>query len=285
MRPAQWTKNSFVFAALIFAQKLFDAALALRSVAAFLIFCLLSSTVYLINDVFDREEDRKHPVKCKRPIASGALPVRVVAPLIILLALVCLGAAFLLNFTFGAVAAGYFGLNLLYSTRLKHVVILDAVIIAIGFVLRAVAGAVVIGVEFSPWLLLCTFLLALFLAFCKRRHELVLLSDGAASHRKILSEYSPYFLDMMTMVVAACAIVSYAVYTMSEDTIRKFHTRNLIYTIVFVIYGIFRYLYLIHQKKEGGNPSQVLLNDLPLQIAIVLWITVATLIIYHGGHF
>jgi len=283
MRPAQWTKNAFVFAALLFAHRLFDGRSALRSLAAFAIFCLLSSSVYLINDVCDREEDRRHPEKRKRPIASGALPVRLVVPLIALFAMCSLGAAYYLNTDLGGVVTGYFGLNLLYSLRLKHVVILDVMIIGIGFVLRAVAGAVVIGVIFSNWLLLCTFLLALFLGFCKRRHELVLLSDNAAAHRKILSEYSVEFLDTIIVVVTASTIAAYAIYTMSEETVRKFQTRDLMYTIVFVIYGMFRYLYLIHRRQEGGNPSRVLLTDLPLQVAILLWTLTATVIIYQSG--
>lgn len=283
MRPAQWTKNAFVFAALLFAHRLFDGRSALRSLAAFAIFCLLSSSVYLINDVCDREEDRRHPEKRKRPIASGALPVRLVVPLIALFAVCSLGAAYYLNTDLGGVVTGYFGLNLLYSLRLKHVVILDVMIIGIGFVLRAVAGAVVIGVIFSNWLLLCTFLLALFLGFCKRRHELVLLSDNAAAHRKILSEYSVEFLDTIIVVVTASTIAAYAIYTMSEETVRKFQTRDLMYTIVFVIYGMFRYLYLIHRRQEGGNPSRVLLTDLPLQVAILLWTLTATVIIYQSG--
>ncbi|MBI1748937.1 MAG: decaprenyl-phosphate phosphoribosyltransferase [Acidobacteria bacterium] len=284
MRPSQWTKNSFIFAALIFSQKLFHWPLALKSLAAFVLFCFLSGSVYLFNDLFDRAEDCNHPIKRHRPIASGTLSVTAAIVAIVFLTTICLVASYYLDFWFGVVASGYFVLNLLYTTRLKHWVIVDVMIIGIGFVLRAIAGAVVIGVVFSPWLVLCSFLLALFLALCKRRHELVLLSGEAAAHRKILSEYSPYFLDMMITIVTASAIASYAIYTMSEETFRKFQTRNLLYTIVFVIYGIFRYLYLIHQKKEGGNPSRVLLTDLPLQVAIFLWILTATLVIYKSGY-
>jgi 4-hydroxybenzoate polyprenyltransferase len=280
MRPAQWIKNTFVFAALIFAQHFFLLPSVLRALAAFVIFCLLSSSVYLINDIFDRNEDRNHPAKAKRPIASGSLAVRTVIPFVILFITTSMAASVALGAHFGYVALAYLLLNVLYSTLLKHWVILDVLTLGIGFVLRAIAGAVVINVEFSRWLVLCTFLLALFLGFCKRRHEMILLNESAVTHRKILAEYSPYFLDRMIAVVTTSSVMSYVLYTMSEETIQKFHSKNLIYTTIFVIYGIFRYLYLIDQKQKGGSPTGILLRDFPLQITILLWLISAFLIIY-----
>ena len=233
LRPSQWTKNFIIFAALIFARRLTESSAVLLSLAAFAVFCALSGVVYLVNDIVDREADRRHPLKRNRPIASGALPVSVAATAATLLGGAALAAAFFLRFEFGIVAACYVALLALYSGPLKHVVIIDVLTIAIGFVLRAVAGAVVINVEISNWLLIVTILLALFLALSKRRHELVLLADGATSHRPILEEYSPYLLDQMISVVTASTLVSYAFYTVSPDTVQKFGTDKLGLTLPF----------------------------------------------------
>jgi 4-hydroxybenzoate polyprenyltransferase len=239
---------------------------------AFIIFCLLSGSVYTLNDLLDVKQDRTHPKKSQRPLASGKLqpPIAIVSGSI--LVLLSLANAFWLNTNFGFIALGYFILQIAYSTVLKHIVILDVLAVSIGFVLRAIAGAEVINVPISSWLLVCTILLALFLSLGKRRHEIILLEDNAANHRKILYEYSPALLDQMISVVTASTVVAYALYTMSAETINKFQTDNLKFTIPFVLYGIFRYLYLIHQKSEGGSPEKILLNDRPLLINIILYL-------------
>ena len=281
LRPSQWTKNLIIFAALMFGQRLLDPTSVLQAIAAFVIFCALSGVVYLINDIADREGDRRHPVKMHRPIASGAVPVRAAASLAIVLAGLAVGGAFWLRPAFGMLAVSYLLLLVLYSGPLKHAVIIDVLTIAIGFVLRAAAGAVAIGVEASHWLYILTMLLALFLALSKRRHELVLLADRATGHRKILEEYSPYLLDQMIAVVTASTIVAYAFYTVSPETIQKFGTDKLGLTLPFPLYGIFRYLYLVHQKKGGGSPSDMLLTDRPLLVCVGLWAAVVALIIYN----
>ena len=283
LRPSQWTKNLVIFAALLFGSRLLDPRAVAYSVAAFAIFCMLSGVVYLINDVADREADRRHPVKMRRPIASGALPAGVAIAAAIVLGSVALAAAFWMRPLFGALAAAYLGLLALYSGPLKHMVIIDVLTIAVGFVLRAAAGAVVIDVPISPWLYVLTILLALFLALSKRRHELVLLAERATGHRKILEEYSPYLLDQMISVVTASTLVAYAIYTVSPDTIQKFGTNLLGLTLPFPLYGIFRYLYLVHQKEGGGSPSEMLLNDRPLLLCVALWGVAVALIIYGPG--
>ncbi len=280
LRPSQWTKNLIIFGALIFGQRLLDPDSVIKSAAAFCLFCALSGVVYLLNDIADREADRRHPLKQNRPIASGAVPVGAAAGLAAVLGSLTLVAAFWLRFEFGIVAVAYIGLQALYSGPLKHIVIIDVLTIAIGFVLRAVAGAVVIGVEISHWLLIVTVLGALFLALSKRRHELVLLADGAISHRPILQEYSPYLLDQMISVVTASTLVAYAFYTINPDTVQKFNTDKLGLTLPFLLYGIFRYLYLVHQKEGGGNPSDMLLNDRPLLLCVGLWAATVALLIY-----
>jgi 4-hydroxybenzoate polyprenyltransferase len=280
LRPGQWAKNLLVFAGLLFGLRLFDAAAVLRAIAAFSIFCLLSGVVYLINDVADRESDRQHPVKARRPIASGALPVPTALTAALLLGGAALAASFALGVPFFTVSVAYLALLALYSGPLKHIVIIDVLTIAIGFVLRAVAGALAVDVEISHWLLVCTILLALFISLAKRRHELVLLADGAASHRPILGEYSPYLLDQMISVVTASTLVAYVFYTISAETEAKFGTAWLGLTIPFPLYGIFRYLYLVHQRDGGGSPADLLLTDRPLLICVTLWALTVALIIY-----
>jgi 4-hydroxybenzoate polyprenyltransferase len=285
LRPAQWTKNLIVFAALMLGQRgtspaFLDPQAIGQALAAFAIFCALSGVVYLINDVADREKDRVHPLKRHRPIASGAVSPGAALGTALVLAALALGAAYSLRPAFALVALTYVALLALYSGPLKHVVIIDVLTIAIGFTLRAVAGAVAIDVPISHWLLILTLLGALFLALCKRRHELVLLADDAMGHRPILEEYSPYLLDQMIAVVTASALVSYVIYTVSAETVQKFHTDYLGLTLVFPIYGIFRYLYLVHLKEGGGNPSDMLLNDRPLLGCVALWAMTVTLIIY-----
>jgi len=280
LRPAQWTKNLLVFAGLIFSQGFLEPGLIGRVVLAFLVFCVLSGSMYLVNDVLDAERDRSHPQKRHRPVASGRLrPGVAMAAGVGLLVLAC-AAAFALSLRFGIVALSYAALLTAYSAGLKHVVILDALIIAAGFVLRALAGVVVIDAEFSHWLLLCTILLALFLTFGKRRHEILLLEGGAADHRPILEEYSPQFLDQMIAVVTASTLMAYALYTISPETAAKLGTTQLPLTIPFVLYGIFRYLYLLYRHDLGGNPSEHLLTDRALLIDVALWAAVVVLLLY-----
>jgi 4-hydroxybenzoate polyprenyltransferase len=281
LRPSQWTKNLFVFAGLLFSLKLFEPRAIATAVEAFGIFCALSGIVYLLNDVIDRDSDRRHPTKCTRPIAAGDLSVAAALVAAALIGALALTAAFALSWQFGIVAAAYVGLQALYSASLKHIVILDVLTIAIGFVLRAVAGAVVLDVMISHWLLVCMILLALFIALAKRRHELVLLADGAASHRPILGEYSAYLLDQMIAVVTASTLIAYIFYTISPETEQKFGTTWLGLTIPFPLYGIFRYLYLVHKRELGGSPADLLLNDRPLLACVTFWVLAVVLIIYH----
>jgi 4-hydroxybenzoate polyprenyltransferase len=269
-----------VFAALLFAEKLFDVKAIALSVAAFAIFCALSGVVYLINDIADRSSDREHPLKRRRPIASGALPVPIAATAATIIGVVALAAAFWLRWSFGLVAAGYIALQALYSGPLKHIVIIDVLVLSIGFVMRAAAGAVAIDVRISHWLFVCTILLAMFLALAKRRHELVLLADGAASHRPILGEYSAYLLDQMIGVVTASTLIAYIFYTISPETAEKFGTDLLGLTIPFPLYGIFRYLYLVHRREGGGSPAELLINDRPLLACVILWVAAVVVIIY-----
>ncbi len=280
LRPDQWTKNLLVFAALIFAVKLLDPAALANASAAFLIFCALSGAVYLVNDVSDREADALHPVKRMRPIASGALSPAAALGWAAALSVVALAAAYWLQPMFAVSASAYLALFVLYTRWLKHVVILDVMSIAIGFVLRAEAGGLVIGVPVSDWLLVCTILGALFLGLAKRRHEITMLGDGAKGHRRILEEYDPYLLDQMIAIVAAATLVVYVVYCASPETAERFSTQLLVLTTPVPIYGIFRYLYLVHRKHGGGSPSDMLLRDRPLLSCVALWGIAVILIIY-----
>ena len=280
LRPEQWTKNLIVFAGLIFGLELFNPHAVGRTVAAFVVFCALSGAVYVFNDIMDREADRRHPLKARRPIASGALSPALAGGVALVLAAGALSVSFWLGARFGAVALAYLLLQSFYSGPLKHIVILDVLTIAIGFVLRAAAGAVVIDAPISHWLLVVTILLALFLALSKRRHELVLLADGATGHRPSLGEYSPYLLDQMISVVTASTLVSYIFYCISPETVQKFGTDMLGLTIPFPLYGILRYLYLVHRREGGGSPSQMLLNDRPLLVCVALWVLAVVVIVY-----
>jgi len=281
LRPGQWAKNLLVFAGLLFGLRLFEPTAVGRAVAAFGIFCLLSGVVYLINDVADRDIDRQHPHKAKRPIASGALSVAAALTSAFVLGLIALIGAFALGPRFFIVAAFYLALLALYSGALKHIVIIDVLTIAVGFVLRAVAGAVAVDVDISHWLLVCTILLALFISLAKRRHELLLLAHGAANHRPILGEYTPYLLDQMIAVVTASTLIAYVFYTISPETEQKFGTHWLGLTVPFPLYGIFRYLYLVHLREGGGSPADLLLTDRPLLVCVTLWVLSVVLIIYH----
>ena len=280
LRPAQWAKNLLIFAGLLFGRRLFDRMAAAEAIAAFAIFCALSGVVYLVNDLVDRQSDRRHPLKMRRPIASGALALSTAVGAAIVVGAGGLSGAFALGWRFGIVASGYVALLVLYSVLLKHIVIVDVLTIAAAFVLRAVAGAVAVDVAISHWLLVCTILLALFIALAKRRHEIVLLAEGATRHRPILGEYSPYLLDQMIAVVTASTLLAYIFYTISPETEEKFGTPWLGLTIPFPLYGIFRYLYLVHQREGGGSPADLLLADRPLLVCVALWVLAVALIIY-----
>ena len=278
-RPGHWVKNVIIFAALVFAREYANPAKIWMAILAFAAFSLAASAVYIANDIFDRENDRKHPLKQARPIASGKVPVLSAAIAAILLLAGSLTIALYINDATVLALIAYMILNLAYSIALKHVVIIDVMIVAVGFVIRAVAGALAIDVEISPWLLVCTTLLALFLSFGKRRHELVLLTDGAANHRKALANYSTPFLDQMISVTTSSTVVAYAFYTISPEISSHFGTRWLPVTIPYVLYGVFRYLYLIFKRDEGGNPTRLLITDLPLMICVALWLITVLLVI------
>ena len=283
MRPKQWTKNLVIFAALLFSKNLTNTVLFGKSFLAFVIFCLLSGSVYIVNDILDIENDRKHPRKCKRPLPSGKISVPSAFVFAVLLTLVSLVLSFLcLGKLFFLVAIAYFILIIFYSTVFKHIVIEDVLTIALGFVLRAVAGTVAIQVYFSPWLLVCTLLLALFLAISKRRNEITVFEglDEAARHRLVLKEYSIDLLDQMIAVVTASTVIAYSLYTFDKRTIATFDTNRLSLTIPFVIYGIYRYLYLIHKRGLGGSPEMVLLTDRGIILNTLLWGITVGIIIY-----
>ena len=280
MRPAQWAKNLFVLAPLVFGDLLLNERAALRALIALLAFCCASSAVYLINDLRDREEDRRHPLKCRRPLAAGTLGVPAAVTAVIALIAAALALAAWLGLPFSTILGAYLLLNVLYTLWFKHMVILDVMSISLGFVLRVEAGAQATGVEVSRWLFLCTTFLALFLAFSKRRHEITLLAGAASGQRPVLDHYSPAFLDQMINVVTASSVVAYALYAVSPETVQKYHTQDLVYTIPLVLYGIFRYLYLMYQRPGERNPTEAILRDPPFLINIVLWGLAVLWIVY-----
>jgi 4-hydroxybenzoate polyprenyltransferase len=279
MRPRQWTKNMFIFAALVFDKQLLIPSSLLRTVAGFMLFCLISSAVYIFNDLSDVEADREHPEKRKRPIASGQLPVSVAWAAGIALVVLSIGLGYLLSPAFAVVEATYFLLFVAYSKWLKHVLILDVLILAAGFVLRVAAGVALIHVErFSPWLYVVMTLLSLYLGFGKRRAELALLSDDAGSHRKVLHGYTIPLLDQYIVIVSGTTIVAYSFYTFSAPNVPANHSMML--SIPFVVYAIFRYLYLVQVKHGGGEPEEILLSDRPFQIGMLLWGLVVLVVFY-----
>jgi 4-hydroxybenzoate polyprenyltransferase len=286
MRPRQWTKNGAVFMAAVFTINLYwrpgDPASLLtvfgQSLLAFVVFCMLSSATYLMNDVADIARDRQHPTKRNRPIAAGLVSPRLAIGAAVVLALVAIPSAFLLNPGFGIVAATYFGIQLAYSFALKHEVIIDVFTIAAGFALRVIGGGLAIDVPISPWLYICTILGALFLGLAKRRHELLLLEDGATSHRKTLDAYTPQLLDQMIAVVTASTVIAYSLYTFSAENLPNNHAMML--TVPFVFYGLFRYLYLVYQRGLGGSPEELLLRDKPLLIDVALWVGTSLFVLY-----
>jgi 4-hydroxybenzoate polyprenyltransferase len=282
MRPRQWAKNTFIFAPLVFDQKLTQLDALLPTLAGFVLLCTASSAVYLVNDLADIDADRKHPSKRFRPIAAGTLPQGVAKVSAVLLFALTLGFSLLLSWAFTLIVATYIVTNLLYSFWLKHVPIIDVLILASGYVLRVAAGVVLISVErFSPWLYICTTLLALFIGFGKRRAEMVLLADGANEHRRVLDGYTLPFLDQLIVIVSACAIMAYSLYTFSAENLPDNHFMML--TIPFVMYGIFRYLQLIHVQSAGGAPDELVLSDRPLLLTILLWGLSAAAILYFGS--
>jgi 4-hydroxybenzoate polyprenyltransferase len=279
MRPKQWTKNSFVFFALVFDKQLFHLNAFMRTLEGFFLFCLISSTVYLFNDIADVESDRRHPTKKNRPIASGALPINVAWSAAFVLSIITLALGYLLSPVFTSILALYLVINLLYSRWLKHVPILDVLIVAAGFVLRVGAGASLIVVErFSPWLYVVTTLFALFIGFGKRRAEMTLLEKGAGSHRKVLDGYTLPLLDQYITIVSGTTIVAYSFYTFSAVNLPPNHSMML--TIPFAVYGIFRYLQLIQTGHAAGSPDEVALKDRPLQLTALLW-GLAILVIFY----
>jgi 4-hydroxybenzoate polyprenyltransferase len=285
LRPTQWTKNLVLLAAVVFSRNLFVGRLALRSLEGLAIFCLLSGSIYVFNDLMDYEQDKVHPEKSRRPIASGRVSKRGAFVLGAATAAVGLALATQLGVAFLLISAIYFTLITGYSLGLKHVVVLDVLIISIGFILRAIAGVEALkplepSMVISPWLLVCTLFLALFLGFSKRRHELHLLAENAGSHRKSLLDYSKEFLDTMISAVTAATVMAYSIYTIWPATVEKFDTPNLIYTVPFVVFGLFRYMYLVMIRNKGGSPSEVLVSDLPIVLDIVLWIIVVGLVLY-----
>ncbi len=280
LRPSQWAKNLFVLAPAVFGSLLLNPESAVRAALAFAAFCLASSSVYLVNDIRDREEDRRHPRKRHRPLAAGTLSVTAAVAAVLVLAGAAAALAVYLGAGFAAVLGAYLVLNVLYTFWLKHMVILDVMSISLGFVLRVEAGARASGVEVSRWLLLCTIFLALFLAFSKRRHEITLLAGAASGQRRVLDQYSPAFLDQMINVVTASSVVSYALYSVAPETVQKYKTGDLVYTIPMVLYGIFRYLYLMYQQSGDRNPTEAILRDPPFLINMALWGAAVVWIVY-----
>jgi 4-hydroxybenzoate polyprenyltransferase len=280
MRPRQWLKNAFIFAGLIFSRNLSDVHLLVKVIVGFSLFCLAASSIYIFNDIKDMKKDKEHPEKCKRPIAMGLLQLKKAYAASAVLAIIALIGSFLVDLTFFAILSAYVAMNVAYSIKIKHIVILDVMCIAFGFVLRVIAGTALVDVRPSDWLIICTITLSLFLGFSKRRHEVILIGHEATNHRKVLTDYSITFLDQMIAVATACTVMSYALYTIEDETVAKFGTSNLVFTIPFVIYGIYRYLYLIHRKETGGNPTSTVLTDLPLFLNGILWLGVVIFIIY-----
>jgi 4-hydroxybenzoate polyprenyltransferase len=280
LRPRQWVKNLFVVAPLIFSTHLFELERVVESSTAFVVFCLISGAVYLINDIVDIHRDKLHPEKSKRPLASGSIGMGMAVTASVTLVIAGFFSAFLLNYGFFTVVFSYLLLNVAYSFYLKSIVILDVMCVAAGFILRVLGGAVAVSIQPTPWILICTALLALFLAFGKRRHELVNLERKSNTHRGVLEHYSPYYLDQMIAVVTASTLMSYILYTISDETVQRFGSTKLLLTVPFVVYGIFRYLYLIHKKGVGGDPTNTLINDLPLIINVALWAVCSSVLVY-----
>jgi 4-hydroxybenzoate polyprenyltransferase len=284
IRPKHWVKNLFVFAALIFARELFQPGPFVEALKAFVVFCLSASAIYIINDVADADADRVHPEKRNRPIASGEVPVGRALTLAMLLLAAAAAIVSGMNHLFIAAAVAYVLMNLAYSFRLKEVVLLDVFIVAAGFMLRVLGGAYAINVTVSSWLVLCSLFISLFLGFAKRRSELERAApDGAAGQRRVLAVYSPAVLDQMLTIAAAGAVISYALYTVAPRTVEIFQTEKLIYTTVFVIFGVFRYLHVIYTSGDAENPTNAVTRDVPIMVTVAFWILSCVAIIYSSG--
>lgn len=285
LRIYQWPKNLVVFAALVFAQEMDDPTQVLRTIAAFITFCMASSAMYLANDLHDLEGDRLHPEKRHRPLASGAMSISTAVVLIVGLGAAALVSAWVIHVDFLLALGAYIVLNLAYSFALKHMIILDVLAIAVGFVIRAMAGALAIDVAFSNWLVVCTLFLALFLAIGKRRNEIDLMEADAGTHRAVLSQYTVAYLDSLIIIVAAATLLSYAIYTCSPEVVDRLGTDKLYLTVPFVVFGLFRYLHLVHHHMGGGDPSRVLLKDAPMALTVILWGLACVVILYHHVFF
>ncbi len=278
-RARQWVKNLFIFFPLIFSGQFADSTLVWRAFGAFIVFCLISSSVYIANDILDINSDRLHPMKSKRPLVTKKINRQWAKVLSFLLCLLGLAAAYPLGFPFMSIVGGYLLINVAYNIYTKHVVLLDAFFVAIGFLLRVWAGACAVGVEPSVWLQLCIFILALFLGFSKRRYELVSLKENAAEHRSVLTHYTSYLLDQIIIICSTLTIVFYGLYTISDDVVDRVG-HGMVYSLLFVIYGIFRYLYLIHVKKLGDDPVETIFIDRPLRWNILLWLVFIFMVVY-----
>jgi 4-hydroxybenzoate polyprenyltransferase len=279
MRPRQWLKNGLVYAALFFDRQAIDLDSLARATAAFVLLCMVSSAVYIMNDLVDVENDRQHPRKKNRPIAAGELRPTVAMATSIVLAILGLVGGFLLSQELGWILAAYLLLQAVYTFYFKHVVLVDVIIVATGFILRVAAGVAVIQVErFSPWLYVCTGLLALVIALGRRRHEISLLGEDAGNHRAILDEYNLELIDRLIDIVAAAALVAYSLYTFMAEGLPRNNLMML--TIPFALYGIFRYLFLIHVRQEGGAPEEIFIRDRPMQLTLILWAAVVYLVLY-----
>lgn len=279
MRPHQWIKNTFVLTGLLFGHAWHDPALVSKVLFAFAAFCLVSSTIYILNDIVDIEQDRHHPKKSKRPLPSGQVSLGAAIALAVLLGSLGFGLAYKSSPMVLTILVIYALMNVAYSLWLKHVVILDVFIIATGFMLRILAGTLGVGVPPSQWLLLCGLMVTLFLGFSKRRAEILALSEDKTSHRKVLQHYSPVLLDKMIVVTASGLIMSYSLYTMNPETIRIHGTANLIYTVPFVLYGVFRYIYLLHQQSGGSDTAKDLVRDPHMLIVVLGWLATTILLI------
>ncbi|MCP5501411.1 MAG: decaprenyl-phosphate phosphoribosyltransferase [Leptospiraceae bacterium] len=280
MRPRQWLKNIIIFAGLLFSKKFFETEAFINSLIAFFLFSFIASCQYVVNDYLDRKEDAVHPEKMHRPLASGKIEPGIALSITIILIPILIVVSYRLNPFFFFLVSFYFLFNLLYSKYLKHMVILDVMSISLGFIIRAIAGAVVVGVNFSNWLLLCTFMLSLFWGFSKRRGELILLHSSAGTHRKILQEYSPGFLDLMMGITGSMTIMSYVMYTLSPDTMHNLGTDKLFFTIPVVVYAIFRSLYIIFIKNMGHSPTEAILKDKNVLFSGLLWTIILLVLIY-----
>lgn len=282
-RPAQWVKNVFVLAPVLFSRNLLDPAYIGRACAATGLFCLASSAVYLFNDVLDAEQDRKHFANRTRPVASGDLAVGTALRVSAVLFVIAAAGAMVIDKMFGYVVLGYFLMNVAYSAGLKRLVFVDVMIVAAGFVLRVVGGCVTLDVEISPWIVVCTFLLSSFLALCKRRHELVTAGDHAETFRNALADYTLGYLDHLISMFGGITVLSYCLYSISPAVAEKFNTNYMLISVPPVIFGVTRYMFLVHERRYHGNPTNVVLNDRPFQINLLVWVAIVTVVLYNSG--